>query len=133
MDEIFKIRKDKERAKSIFEIAKDRYGLIKIYPKEKTYKIIEEHYESIKEIILSLMYLEGYKTLSHIKMIEWLKENFKEMSEKEIKLIDNLRKLRNGTLYYGEKSNKMFLRNNEEDIKTIISKLIKLTGDKINE
>ncbi len=70
-EKIFKIRKDIERAKGIFRIAKDRYSLMHIYPKEKTYKIIEEFYESIKELILSLMYLKGEKTLSHIELIEW--------------------------------------------------------------
>lgn len=133
MEEIFKIRRDKERAKNIFDIAKDRYNLIKIYPKEKIYKIIEEYYETIKELILSLMYLGGDKTLSHIKMIEWFNENFREFPEKEIRLIDSLRKLRNGTLYYGEKSNKIFLDNNEKEIKTLITKLINLTEEKINE
>jgi hypothetical protein len=132
MEEIFKIREDKERAQSIFEIAKDRYNLIKIYPREKVYKIIEEYYETIKELILSLMYFRGYKTLSHIKMIEWVKEEYKNFEEKEIRLIDSLRKLRNGTLYYGEKSNIIFLDNNEKDIKLLTAKLIKFTGEKIN-
>ncbi len=129
--EIFRIRTDIERAKSIFELAKDRRELIKIYPKEKVYKIIEEYYESIKELIVSLMYFEGFKTLSHIKMIAWLNQNYNLLSETEIKLIDNLRKLRNGTLYYGEKVNKIFLDNNEDRIKEILNKLIKFVGDKL--
>jgi len=129
--EIFKIRKDIERAKSIFKIAKDRLNLIKIYPKNKTYKIIEEYYEAIKEIIVSLMYHKGCKTLSHIKMIFWLKENCNILLESEIKLIDKLRKLRNGTLYYGEMVNKIFLEDNEKEIKRIINKLIKFAENKL--
>ena len=131
IEEIFKIRKDIERAKSIFEIAKDRLNLIKIYPKEKVYKIIEEYYESIKEFIISYMYFEGFKTLSHIKMIEWFAQKNQILSEAEIRLINNLRKLRNGTLYYGEKVNKIFLDNNERDIKEITNKLVKFMEDKL--
>ena len=130
-EEIFKIRKDIERAKSIFEIAKDRLNLIKIYPKEKIYKIIEEYYESIKELIISYMYFEGFKILSHIKMIEWFAQKNQILSETEIRLIDNLRKLRNGTLYYGEKVNKTFLDNNEKNIKEITKKLVKFIEDKL--
>ena len=131
IEEIFKIRKDIERAKSIFEIAKDRLNLIKIYPKEKIYKIIEEYYESIKELIISYMYFEGFKILSHIKMIEWFAQKNQILSETEIRLIDNLRKLRNGTLYYGEKVNKIFLDNNEKNIKEITKKLVKFIEDKL--
>lgn len=130
-EEIFRIRKDPARAKSVFEIAKDRFGLINIYPKDKVYKIIEEYYETIKEMIVSLMYLEGWKTLSHIEMVNWLNKNYSLFSETEIKLIDNVRKLRNGTLYYGENINKIFLENNEKKIRQIVEKLIKIIKDKI--
>lgn len=126
MDEdVFKIRKDIDRARSIFDIAQDRLSLVKIYPREKTYKIIEEYYESIKEFLTSLMYIEGYKTLSHIGLINWFKKR-KIFSVGEIRLIDKLRRLRNGTLYYGEKVNKIFLEENEKDIFKIVNKLIKL-------
>lgn len=130
-EEIFKIRKDIERARSIFGIAKDRFELIEIYPKEKVYKIVEEYYESIKEMIVSMMYFEGCKTLSHIKMIEWIGD-YEIFSEKEIKLIDKLRKLRNGTLYYGEEVSKDFLDNYCKEIEKVISKLIKFVEGKLN-
>jgi predicted SAM-dependent methyltransferase len=123
-EEIFKIRKDKERAKSIFETAKERYSIINIYPKSKVFKIIEEYYEIIKECIISLMYLEGVKSLSHIKSIEWFSENFKIFSRRQIDLVDNLRRLRNGSLYYGEHANKIFLENNEDEINDLIKILI---------
>jgi hypothetical protein len=130
-EDIFKIRKDIERAKGIFHISKERYSLIEIYPKSKPFKLIEEYYETIKEIILCLMYLEGIKTLSHVKMIEWFRENNKSITEKETNLIDTLRKLRNGSIYYGEISNKIFLDNNEKNIIKLINKLINFTEQKL--
>lgn len=125
-EEIFKIRKDNERAKEIIKLAKDRFELIKIYPKSKTYKIVEEYYEAIKELIVSLMYKNGFKSLTHKSMISWLKMNYKDITSKEIELIDSLRRLRNGSLYYGEKANEIFLDNNEQRIISIFGKILKI-------
>ena len=71
-EEIFKISKDISRAKDLFQISKERLEIIEILPKDKTYKIIEEYYEIILELMTSIMYLDGYKTLSHIKVLEYI-------------------------------------------------------------
>jgi hypothetical protein len=125
-EEIFKIRKDKERAKEILKLAKDRFELIEIYPKSKTYKIVEEYYEAIKGLIVSSMYKNGFKTLSHKSLINWLENKYSTITDREIELLDNLRKLRNGSLYYGEKINKLFLENNKDKIENLFKKLLKL-------
>ena len=118
-DEIFKISKDKERAKDLFEMAKERLELLKLIPKDKSYKIIEEYYEIIKELLTAIMYLDGYKTLSHIKLIEYFSSNYRELDEVQIKLIDTLRRFRIGIVYYGRKISQEFLINNEKEIKKI--------------
>ena len=128
MEEVFSIKKDNIRAKDLYLRAKDRFEFIPFYPEEKVYKIIEESYESIKEFFTSLMYLEGFKTLSHIKLIFFIQERFKLFKDKEIKLINTLRKFRNGTMYYGENISKDFLDNFKEDINKIIKKLISFVG-----
>lgn len=133
MEEVFKITKDIERAKSLFDLAKDRLKIIEILPREKIYKIVEEYYEVIKELLTSLMYIEGYKTLSHVKLIDYFDKNYGLFEDHEIKLINDLRKFRNGTLYYGELVKKEFLINNEKEIKQIINRLIKFIGEKLNE
>ena len=84
MDEIFKISKDKERAEDLFEMAKERLELLKLIPKDKAYKIIEEYYEIIKELLTAIMYIDGCKTLSHIKLIEYFSSNYKELDENQI-------------------------------------------------
>jgi hypothetical protein len=129
MEEVFKIKKDRERAEDLFLRAKDRFEFIPFYPKEKVYKIIEESYESIKELVTSLMYLEGYKTLSHIKLFEFIQKRFEIFNRKEFKLIDNLRRFRNGTMYYGEKISSDFLENHFEEIERITKKLIKFVEE----
>lgn len=130
-DEIFKISKDKERANDLFEMANERMELIKLIPRDKVYKIIEEYYEIIKELLTALMYLDGYKTLSHIKLIEYFSSNYGELDENQVKLVDTLRKFRIGIMYYGRKISQEFLLNNEDEIKKIISILSKIVQEKL--
>jgi hypothetical protein len=125
-DEIFKISKNEVRSRSLVEMAKERFKDIK--RESKTYKIIEEYYEIIKELITALMYSNGLKTLSHKMLIVYLEKKFKEFDKSEIILINELRKLRNNILYYGQKVEKEFLINNEKEIKSIINKLFTLTN-----
>ena len=130
-EEIFRISKDKERAKDLFIMAKERLELLELIPKDKAYKIIEEYYEIIKELLTAIMYLDGYKTLSHIKLIEYFSSNYKELNEKELKLIDTLRKFRIGIVYYGRKISQDFLINNENEIKKIVKTLLKIVEGKV--
>ena len=127
-DEIFKISKNEIRSDSLIEMAKERFSDIK--KESKTYKIIEEYYEIIKELITALMYSDGFKTLSHKMLIFYLEKNYKNFNKSEILLIDELRKLRNNIVYYGQKVEKEFLINNEEEIISIINKLFKLNNSK---
>src|SRR3989344_4466486 len=115
--DIFKISNNIPRADSLIEMAKET----------KPYKIIEEYYEIIKEIITSIMYRDGHKTLSHTALIIYLeinyKEiNYKEINKKEIFIINELRKLRNNILYYGQRVSKEYLINHESEIRKIIQK-----------
>jgi len=131
MEDIFKITKEKERAKDLFDMANERLDILKILPKDKPFKIIEEYYEIIKELLTAIIYLDGYKTLSHIKLIEYFSSNYKDLNETQLKLVDTLRKFRIGIMYYGRKINKDFLINNEFEIKQIIKLLTKLVKNKI--
>lgn len=130
-EEIFKIAKDEARAKDLFEMSKERLELLKLLPKDKTYKIIEEYYEIIKELLTAIMYLDGYKTLSHVKLAEYFSSAYEELDEKQLKLIDTLRKFRNGIVYYGRKISQDFLVNNEDEIKNIIKILFKIVEEKL--
>ena len=125
MDEIFPVSKDVKRANSLKEMALDRLKDVKNI--QKPYKIIEEDYEIIKELITALMYADGFKTLSHKSLILYLQNKYKkEFSEKELILIDKLRVLRNDIMYYGKKVDSSFLTNNKEGVKLVIDKLLKV-------
>ena len=61
MDDIFKITKDERRANALQEMAKNRLSAMSSL--KESYRIIEEYYEIIKELLTSFMYLQGFKTL----------------------------------------------------------------------
>lgn len=122
-EEIFKISKDPERAKDLFVMAKERMELVKVYPRNLSYKLIEEYYEVLKELMTALMYLDGWKTLSHMKLIEYTTQHVSGLNEKEIELLNTLRKFRNGIMYYGRRISEDFLINNEEDVHKVAKKL----------
>jgi len=130
-EEIFRITKNTNRAESLKEMAEER--LEDISDEKKNYKIVEEYYEIIKELITAIMYSDGFKTLSHKSLISYLEKNYKEFNKGEIILIDELRKLRNNIVYYGQKINQDFLINNKDEINEIIGKLREVVVGKISE
>ena len=91
---------------------------------EFTTLIIEGYYEVIKELLTALLAAEGYKTLSHTTLIDFLRSNHKnEFTELEIITIDELRKLRNRITYEGFMVKKDFLQRKATGISAIITKL----------
>ncbi len=129
--DIFRISKDKERAEDLFVMAKERLDMLKIIPKDKCYKIIEEYYEIVKELLTAVMYLDGYKTLSHVKLIEYFSSHYEDLDENQIRMIDTLRKFRIGIVYYGRRISREFLINNEEEIRRIVSVLMNVVERKM--
>lgn len=94
---------------------------------------MEEYYEIIKELITSLMYIDGFKTLSHKLLVEYLFKNYNQFDKEEFIIADELRILRNNILYYGQKVDSVFLKNRESQIKKIIAKLIKICEEKLKK
>jgi hypothetical protein len=123
MNDIFKITKDERRAKALTDLARNRY--LTINELKESYRIIEEYYEIIKELITAFMYNSGFKTLSHKALVEFAKENIKTLTSAEISLIDDLRIKRNNIVYYGEKVNVEFLKSRKSVIDWIIEKLLR--------
>jgi hypothetical protein len=122
MSEIFKITKDERRANALANMAKNRYLTLKEL--KEPYRILEEYYEIIKELITSIMYKSGFKTLSHKALVEFAKDNIKLLTSSDIALIDELRIKRNNIVYYGEIITREFLKSREDSIKKIINKLL---------
>jgi hypothetical protein len=121
--ELIKIQPDNEKAKSLLKLALMRQNKISQYdPIKESPLITEAYYEICKEMITAILFCDGYKTLSHTDLIEYMKK-YKELDEQEIHLIDALRKKRNQIVYYGALEEVSYAKRNEEKIREIIRKL----------
>ena len=131
-NKIKKISIDKERSKAILNSILLREKFLKNNDeKEFASILIETDYEIIKELITALMYLDGYKTLSHEYLISFLSKFYKDFSEYEINLIDKLRITRNKIAYEGFLIEKDYYINKKDDIKRVIEKLKKVLRSKL--
>lgn len=80
---------------------------------QKPKYVLENAYESVRELIDAILSLEGYKSYSHEASVAYLARLGFSISE--IARIDLLRRKRNGIKYYGEEVTK---EEAEESIKT---------------
>ena len=125
--ELIKIEKDKERAKSLYELTKLRQNRINTFnTKKESALITEAYYEICKELITAILFCDGYKTLSHKDLIEYIKNNYKEINEYELETINTLRIKRNKIVYYGSELQPFYINKNKENIEKIIFKLQKI-------
>jgi len=122
--DLIKITPDKERARSILKMTELIEERIKGQDKIKMGAlIIADYYEILKELITAVLLTDGYKTLSHKDLIEYLEEKYKEFSSYEISFLDNLRVLRNRISYEGFFIESSYLKRNEGLLKSLAEKL----------
>ena len=133
-DEIEEVTSDKEMARSILKMVEVRERELESKDKKEfTSLAVEDYYEIIKEGITAVMAVDGRKTLSHDALVVYLKEFYKQFSESETMLADQLRKLRNKIAYKGFFVEYDFLERNESNIKEIISKLKEILNERLTE
>ena len=124
---LLKITPNNERVKSILEMVLLIEERIMVQNKKKMASlIISDYYEIIKELITAVLLKDGYKTLSHKDLIDYIKERYDDFSHHEISVLDNLRILRNRISYEGYKIDISYLERNEDLFKSIIRKLKKV-------
>jgi ABC-type multidrug transport system ATPase subunit len=100
--DLIRVSSDKEKARSILKMT-DLLGerIKKSDRKKMTALIITDYYEIIKELITAVLLLDGYKTLSHKNLIEYLKEKYSEFDSHMVSILNNLRVLTNRVCYDG--------------------------------
>lgn len=122
--ELIKTIKDVAKAKSLMQMLKQREEALGMLDAERfTSVIVEGYYEVIKEAMTALMALDSYKTMSHEALVAYLKHFYKEFSEYEISIIDELRKTRNRVNYNGFHVKMDYLDRNKRMFLGIINKL----------
>lgn len=114
---------DREMSKSLRKLVDFR--LSDVEKLSTTTLKVEAYYEIIKESITALLSLKGYKSYSHECLISFIENNFSQnFSNAEIKLIDQLRVIRNDIAYRGIFVEDDYLIRNFDAIQRIIKKLI---------
>jgi|SRR3989338_9456375 len=95
--------KDERLANLLIKESFDRLEFVKsLKLNEKNAKyIVENIYDTLRELIEAKLALNGFKSYSHEATILFLKK-FPEFRESEIRFMDNLRRIRNGIKYYGK-------------------------------
>lgn len=130
--ELIKITPDKEKAKSVIKMTSLIEERIKIQDKERMASlIISDYYEVIKELITAILLIDGYKTLSHKDLIDYMKQKYPEFTLYEISVLDDIRILRNRITYEGFSVEPSYLSRNESLFISITQKLRNLTKEKL--
>jgi hypothetical protein len=113
--DLIKIEKDPERARSLLRLSKLRIAKLDSFDEDKESALLaESYYEIAKELTTALLFLDGYKTLSHTDLIDYLKMKYDaEFKESEIETLDTLRKRRNKVVYYGAFIEPGYIRRNK--------------------
>jgi len=109
-------------------MAQERLELAKTIPSSQPYLIIEAYYEIIKELLTAIMYIDGYKTLSHVQLIDFFSNNYEN---KWKWLMNELRKLRVSIVYSGKRISGEFLVNHGDRINEMIIQLLRLVEGKL--
>jgi len=134
-DEFAKIIPNKERASSILRMANTTLDMVRTIDAERfPSNVTKEYYEIIRELLGALLLLDGYKIYgesAHKRLIDYLKENYKEFTSREIFIIDNLRIVRNRISYEGFFVEKDYIKGKLPDIENIIKKLKKIIAEKL--
>lgn len=132
---IVEVRPDDEKAKSIMKMVETTSEMIKtINVKRFPSNVLKEYYEVIRELMTTLLLLDGFKTVgegAHKKLIEYLDENYEQFTGYEISLLNDMRVIRNKISYNGFFIADNYLERKLKDILIIISKLKEIINRKL--
>ncbi|MBI4096908.1 MAG: hypothetical protein HY428_00640 [Candidatus Levybacteria bacterium] len=125
---LHKVFPDKEKAKSMFNMALERERSIFFLEKTKFTTIIaENYYEVIKEIATAVLLLNGVKAIgenAHKEVINSMKKHA-NLNDEEVSILQDLRLRRNKSMYEGKQINSSYLNNHKGNLLSIIKKLKK--------
>lgn len=134
MEDLINMTPNPERAKALLAQVEVRLKDARSKdPGEFATLIIEAYYEIIKELLTALLAVDGYKTLSHTTLIEYLRTTYNKIfTENEIRTCDELRKIRNRISYEGFLITKDYHDRKSITALVLIAKLQQLVKSKIH-
>jgi len=124
---LINITPNHEKAKSILKMVDSTLEMVQeLDPNRFPSNITKEYYDIIRELISIILLLDGYKTVgegAHKEIIEYLGKNYKDFSNEEISLIDELRRIRNKISYDGFFVTEDYVERKKDFLLKIIDKL----------
>ena len=134
-EELIKVTPDKLKANSMLKMAEITLNMIKEIDIAKySSNATKEYYEVIRELMAIILLLDGYKTYgegAHKKLIDYIVVNYKQFTNYELSLIDDLRTVRNKIAYDGFFVERSYIERKLKDINAIIGKLKEIIQKKI--
>lgn len=135
-DGLIRVTPDRQRAQSIFKMAKTSLEMVESLDAEKfSSHIVKEYYEILRELLSILLLLDGYKTYgqgAHKNIIVYVAKNYSSLfSEYYIYFIDELRILRNKITYDGYFVPYDFVRRKKGDIQALVRMLLGVIQKKL--
>ncbi len=124
-NKVKQVQKNPEQANSLVRLAERRFESIE---KRKDYEypqlLLEDYYETIKELISALLAVHGYKSYSHECLISFMREFYPHaLTESQLHFLDDLRRLRSDILYRGRDVAEDYLHRNSSEIEQILELL----------
>jgi len=136
MEDLIKVTPNKEKAESIMKMVETTLKMIETIDVDRfSSNITKEYYDVIREMLTVILLLDGYKTYgegAHKRLIDYLYVNYKEFSEYELSLIDELRIKRNKIAYDGFFVKEDYVKSKMKDINSVIQKLKGVIEEKLS-
>lgn len=133
--DLIRITPNKEKAKSIFKMSRTSGDMIATIDRKRfPSNILVEYYDVMRQLMTAILLLDGYKTKgegAHRQLIEYLGANYREFSEYDVHLLEELRTLRNRIEYDGFFITGEYLERKMKDITDIISRLEKTVARRL--
>ncbi|NQV08717.1 hypothetical protein HQ529_02590 [Candidatus Woesearchaeota archaeon] len=131
---IIKIQSDKQKAKSLIEIARITLKRLKETDKEKyPSNTLTDYYDIIRKLMEALTSLEGIKIKgegAHKQIIDYVCDKY-NLNQAVSYFIQDMREYRNRISYEGLSVKKDYIKINAERIEEIISVLLKIIDREI--
>jgi len=134
-NKVKRVQKNPEQANSLLELAKRRFESIE---KRKDYDypqlLLEDYYETIKELISALLTIHGYKSYSHECLISFMEEFYpRTLTQSHLRFLDDLRRLRSDILYRGRDIAEDYLDRNLSELERILELLFEKVDEEIKK
>ena len=137
MKGIVRITPDKERARSLMEMAQTSLKMIESVDKSAfPSNVVKEYYEVLRELLTALLYADGYKTIgegAHIQLIDHVSAHYSLLTTYDIQLLKDLRFFRNKIAYEGFFVTGDYVNRIDSPVKEIIKKIQSLLSLRLKE